>query len=169
MKGIFTHRKTIRSLNNIYIPSHISKIKNTKLIYPSILKYFSALSLHARCIKLHSILPPSSAGIGKILKIAKASEIIHANHKYAIQSCSCISLSQNFIAPAGHANLFTDSLILLPLNDNKSFHNFHKAFNVRLVSAFISCNHITIALFNGALISLISIFHDDIIDIHNKH
>ena len=81
INGIFTHQKTIRSLNKIYIPSHISSTKNTKFMYHSILKYFSALSLHARCIKLHNILPPSSAGIGNMLKIASARDIIHANHK----------------------------------------------------------------------------------------
>jgi hypothetical protein len=81
INGILTHRKTIRSLNNIYIPSHISNIKNARLMYHSILKYFSGLNLHIHCIKLHNILPQSRAGIGNILNIARAKDIIQANHK----------------------------------------------------------------------------------------
>jgi hypothetical protein len=42
-------------------------------------------SLKTVWIITHKILPPSSAGIGKILKIANASEIIQANAKNEIQ------------------------------------------------------------------------------------
>lgn len=43
------------------------------------LKYFSGLSFAIRWMSTPSNLPPSNAGIGSILNIAKASDIIPAN------------------------------------------------------------------------------------------
>jgi hypothetical protein len=54
-------------------------MKKKRLMYPSMLKYFSGLSLPIRWIMTPSNLPPSNAGIGRMLKIAKAREIIPAN------------------------------------------------------------------------------------------
>jgi hypothetical protein len=49
--------------------------------YHSYLKYFSGLSLNIACKIIHNALPQSKAGIGNILKIAKANDIIAANAK----------------------------------------------------------------------------------------
>lgn len=77
--GIFISRKRTKSLSRIYTPSAISKTKNTRLIYHSILKYFSGLSLPIHWISTPNNLPPSNAGMGNTLNIASANEIIPAN------------------------------------------------------------------------------------------
>lgn len=50
-------------------------------MYPSMLKYFSGLSLPIHWINTPNNLPPSNAGMGKILNIANASEIMPANQR----------------------------------------------------------------------------------------
>jgi hypothetical protein len=45
------------------------------------LKYFSGLILNIDCNIIHTALPQSNAGIGKILNIASASEMMAANAK----------------------------------------------------------------------------------------
>ena len=60
----------------------MSATKKIRLIYHSMLKYFSGLSLPNHWISTHNNLPPSNAGIGSTLNIASASEIIHANARY---------------------------------------------------------------------------------------
>lgn len=54
-------------------------MKKMRLIYPSMLKYFSGFNFPIHWINTPSNLPPSNAGIGKTLNIAKANEIIPAN------------------------------------------------------------------------------------------
>jgi hypothetical protein len=49
-----------------------------RLIYHSTVKYFSGLSLPIHWISTPSNLPPSNAGMGSTLKMAKASDIIAA-------------------------------------------------------------------------------------------
>lgn len=78
-------RNLTKSFRRIYIPSHISAIKNTRFIYHSMLKYFSGFSLAIHWMSTPSNLPPSNAGIGKTLKIARASDIIPANPKYSFR------------------------------------------------------------------------------------
>jgi hypothetical protein len=51
--------------------------------YHSYLKYFSGLILNIDCKIIHIALHQSSAGIGNILNIAKANDIIAANARYA--------------------------------------------------------------------------------------
>lgn len=57
----------------------MSATKKTRLIYHSILKYFSGFNLPIHWISTQSNLPPSKAGIGRTLNIASANEIIPAN------------------------------------------------------------------------------------------
>ena len=52
--------------------------------YHSHLKYFSGLILNIDCKIIQTALPQSNAGIGRMLNIARASEIIAANAKYAV-------------------------------------------------------------------------------------
>jgi hypothetical protein len=56
-------------------------MKNTVFTYHSIVKYFSFFNPNTFWIITLNVLQPSNAGIGKILKIAKASEIIPAKAK----------------------------------------------------------------------------------------
>ena len=78
-KGILISRNLTRSLRRINTPSDINAMKKKRLMYHSIVKYFSGLSLAIRWIITPSNLPPSNAGIGKTLNIANASDIIPAN------------------------------------------------------------------------------------------
>lgn len=86
-----------------------------RLIYPSILKYFSGLIFPILWINTHNNLPQSNAGIGKILNIASASEIIPANAKYSFHHPESNKASQSLITPAGPVNLLSDVFILFHL------------------------------------------------------
>ena len=132
------------------------------------LKYFSTLNLPIHCIRVHNILPQSSAGIGNILKIARANDIIQANHKYHIRSLLSNSFSQNFTAHTGQDSLFTDSLIFVQSKDIKFFHNLHNTDKLNFVCACISFNHKTIDCFIGNLISFTCMLLDELIITHNK-
>jgi hypothetical protein len=56
-------------------------MKNTVFTYHSMVKYFSFFNPNTFWMITLNVLQPSNAGIGKILKIAKASEIIPAKAK----------------------------------------------------------------------------------------
>lgn len=99
-------------------------------MYPSILKYVSGFNLPIHWIKTPNNLPPSKAGIGKTLKIAKAREIIPANAKNNFHPQSCKSVSPNLTAPTGPLNLFIAQSILALSKENKLAQRFHKEVNV---------------------------------------
>ena len=101
MNGIFTARNLTRSCSKMYTPTTSSKIKKIRLMYHSMLKHFSSLSLPIHWISTPNNLPPSNAGIGSTLNIAKASEIIPANPKYTFRPPDSRIISPNFTAPAG--------------------------------------------------------------------
>jgi hypothetical protein len=143
-------------LSKIYTHNDISVIKNIRLIYHSIVKYFSGLSLAIHWISTPSNLPPSSAGIGKTLNIANASEIMPANPKYNFRHHSSYNFSQNLIAHAGHVNLLSDVVILSLLSEIRSFHKVPSAENVSIVCVLISFVLIRIAVSNGNFIGLMS-------------
>lgn len=113
-------------------------MKNTKLMYHSMLKYFSGLSFPIHWISTPSNLPPSSAGIGKTLKIAKASEIIPANPKNNFRPPVLNNDSPTLITPAGPVSLLTDVLILCPSKDKRSLPKVPSVLKVRITSAFTS-------------------------------
>lgn len=86
----------------------------------------------------HTILHPSNAGIGSTLKIANASDIIHANARYNVHH-QVVRISPHiFTIPTGHDSPFTDSPIFSPSNEAKLDHNFHNDENVRSTCATIS-------------------------------
>lgn len=122
-------------------------------MYPSILKYVSGFNLPIHWIRTPNNLPPSKAGIGKTLKIAKAREIIPANAKNNFHHQSCKSVSPNLTAPTGPLNLLIAQSILSLLKENKLAQRFHKEVNVSCVSHLISWKLAIIACPNGNLIS----------------
>ena len=142
-------------------------MKKTVFTYHSHTKYFSGLILNTFCIITPTTLPPSNAGIGKILNIASAKDIIQANAKYNIRALFSINFSQTLITHTGQDKEFNESFILDPSNDIKLFHNVHKAEKVNFHCSHISLNDISIALCTGNFISFKVRFHDDVNAIHN--
>ena len=94
----------------------------------------------------HNALPPSSAGIGNILNIANANDIIPANAIYNIRHHDANSFCPNLITHTGPVSQFKDHFILDQFNDTNLYHNFHKAENVNHICAQISLTHIHAAL-----------------------
>jgi hypothetical protein len=78
----------------------------------------------------HTTLPQSNAGIGNILNIANANEIIHANARYNIRAQFSINFSHTLMTQTGHESEFNESLIFDQLNEIKLFPNVHNAENV---------------------------------------
>jgi len=115
----------------IYSQSNINNIKNTVLKYHSITKYFSTLNHQIFCINTQIILPPSNAGIGSMLNIAKANEIIPANARYKTRRPLDKSISPNFTTPTGPVREPRDFFILDQLKDIKLLHNLHNAAKVK--------------------------------------
>jgi len=83
-------------------------------------------------------LPPSSAGIGRRLKNARASEIIPANARYANRPQLLYNISPIFTAPTGPANILIASLAFSALKENSPFPTIPNAVQVSENSALIS-------------------------------
>lgn len=141
-------------------------MKNTRFTYHSILKYFSALNLHIHCMIAETVLHPSKAGMGSILNNARAKDINHISHSRFVHSLCKNKFHITLVMSTGHESLSTDSFILSLSKDAIHFQIFHNEYRDICDCALSSCNHKTIACLNG---TLIVIFHDDNIDIHNKH
>ncbi len=130
-------------------------------------KYFSAFNQDTFCIITHNALPPSNAGIGSILNIANANDIIPAKAIYNTRPHEANNFSQNLITHTGHVNQFKDPFISDPLNDTKLAHNFHRAENVKSICAQISLSHIQADICIGYLISWIDKLPEVMKAIHN--
>ena len=156
--GRDTPRHTIKSLKIITIPINIKSQKKTIFIRPSTFEKFSCLILKIAWIKIASNLPPSSAGIGKTLKNAKASESIAPNQrKINIQNWEKI-LSQNLIAPTGPVNWLRASLLEFALKEKSLLPIDPRADIVIFHSHLISLNAASIAFQSGYFIGSTSIF-----------
>jgi hypothetical protein len=109
-------------------------------------KYFSFFNQKTFCIITLNVLHQSNAGIGKILNIASANDIIHANAKNIVQSPLYNSSFRITIIQTGPEREFNESC-LCTLSDEKAFFKtVHNDENVSFHSAQISFNHIHIAL-----------------------
>ena len=127
-------------------------MKNTVFTYHSIVKYFSFFNPNTLWIITLNVLQPSSAGIGKILNIAKANDTIQANAKNTVQSPLYNNSLRTTIIHTGHESEFNESCICFFSQENAFFKTHHKEENVNFHSAQISFNHIHIALCNGYFI-----------------
>ena len=121
-------------------------MKNTVFSYHSIVKYFSFFNLNTLWIITLNVLQPSNAGIGKILNIAKANDIIQANAKNIVQSQLYNNSLRTTIIQTGHEREFRESCICFFSQENAFFKTHHKDENVSFHSAQISLSHIRIAL-----------------------
>lgn len=130
------------------------------MIYHSILKYFSFLNLNTFCIITHSALPQSKAGIGNMLNIANANDIIPAKARYNTRPPDSSNFHQNLTTHTGQVSQFKDHLICDQLNETKLFHKFHSAEKVNLVCAHISLSHIQIDCGSEYFISFKINVHD---------
>jgi hypothetical protein len=110
-KGICTHQNLTKSLKIINTHNPINATKKTRLMYHSMLKYVSGFNLPIHWIRTPNSLPPSKAGIGKTLKIAKAREIIPAKASTPFHHKSSRIVSTILTAPTGPLNLLTAPLI----------------------------------------------------------
>lgn len=119
-------------------------------------KYFSAFMRPTYCIKTHKALPPSSAGIGSILKIASANEIIPAKARYIRTPLALKIVSPTLIIPSGHDRPSTDLLIFSLLNDKRFDHNLPNIRKVSLICVHISYQPATKACHHEKVIGTIS-------------
>ena len=94
----------------------------------------------------HNALPPSNAGIGRILNIANANDIIPMNAMYNTRHHDDNKFSPNLTTQTGPVNQFKDHFILDQSNEIKLDHSFHKAENVNFICTQISLSHIHIAV-----------------------
>jgi len=97
------------------------------------LKYFSSFNLSHDWIKNPNNLPPSSAGIGKILNIARANEIIPNKARNLVHWSSSTSCCTIFVTHTGDDKLFVASLILSLSKENKFFPSCHRSTKVVFV------------------------------------
>lgn len=139
--GTFTPRQKIKSLRMITIPSNINAQKNTKLTRPSTIANFSSLTLKSFWIITARNLPPSRAGIGKILKMARARESIPPKPRKIKSQKFSYSFSPNFIAPTGPVSCFNAALVSPDWKEKSCFPIFPSACIVSFHSAFISFHH----------------------------
>jgi hypothetical protein len=89
-------------------------------------------------VRTHTILHPSNAGIGRILKIARANEIIPANARYKVHHHVVRISPHIFTIHTGHESQFTDSHIFSPFSDAKLDPSLHNEEKVRSTCATIS-------------------------------
>jgi hypothetical protein len=75
------------------------------------LKYFSFENLNTFWIITHNALPPSNAGMGSILNIANANEIIPANAIYNTRHHDSNNFSPNLTTHTGPVSQFKDHFI----------------------------------------------------------
>ena len=127
-----------------------------RLIYDSMVKYFSGLSLPIHWMITPRNLPPSNAGNGKILKIANAKEIMPANAKNNLNHHSFKSVCQIFTAPTGPVSLLSTFFIFVPSKEMRFLPSVPSVTNVRSASARISLSPIHNDFHNGNLISWIA-------------
>ena len=122
----------------IYTHNPISAMKNIRFIYPSMLKYFSGLSLPMPWINTPNNLPPSNAGIGSTLNSASASDMIPMSQTSGLRFFSSRSFCTTLTIPTGPVSLFTDQLILVLSKESKFAPKVPSVLNVSLPSAPIS-------------------------------
>ena len=127
-------------------------MKNTVFTYHSIVKYFSFFNPNTFWIITLNVLQPSSAGIGKILNIARAKEIIQANAKNIVHSPLYINSLRITITQTGPEREFNESCLCTLSEEKAFFKTVPNDENVNFHSAQISFNHIHIALCNGYFI-----------------
>ena len=128
------------------LPRSINTQKKTVFTQPSTMANFSSFRRKSFWRIRARNLPPSSAGIGKTLKIARAIDNIPTNPRKIKNQNSSNSFSPNFTAPTGHVSCFSASLVC-PASKEKSFFPIvPRADIVRFHSAFISLSHASIAL-----------------------
>jgi hypothetical protein len=96
-----------------------------------------------------SALHPSNAGIGRRLKIAKASDIIPAKARSCRRPHWAYTTSIILTIPTGPERVFTDHCILFLLNERRFFPRVPSAVKVILLSAIISSHHATTAFQKG--------------------
>lgn len=146
MNGILIPRRKTRSLRIITTPNSMSARKKTKFIRPSTVENFSSLMRKSFCKITAQNLPPSTAGIGRILKIANARESIPPKPRKISGPKASKSFSPNFTAPTGQVSWLRADFVSFALNE-KSFEPIRqREVIVRSRSAFISLNPASIAL-----------------------
>ena len=146
MNGILIPRRKTRSLRIITTPNSMSARKKTKFIRPSTVENFSSLIRKSFCKITAQNLPPSTAGIGRMLKIANARESIPPKPRKISGPKASKSFSPNFTAPTGQVSWLRADFVSFALNE-KSFEPIRqREVIVRSRSAFISLNPASIAL-----------------------
>lgn len=138
-------RHTTKSLRIITIPRSINAQKKTVLTQPSTTANFSSFTRKSFWRMRARNLPPSKAGIGKTLKIARAIDSIPPKPRKIRNQNSSRSFPPNFTAPTGPVSCFKASLVF-PASKEKSFFPIvPRADIVRFHSAFISFSPASIA------------------------
>lgn len=145
MKGIFMPRQKIKSFKIMMTPRSINAQKNTKFTHPSTLANFSSLMRRSFCKITAQNLPPSRAGIGRTLKMAKARESIPPKPRKIRNQNSSKSFSPNFTAPTGQVSWLSADLVSFTLNEKSCFPILQSEVMVRFRSACISLSPASIA------------------------
>lgn len=109
-------------------------------------------SLKTVWITTPKILPPSSAGIGRMLKIARDKDIIHIKAKKDNRHHCSSNVCQNLTAPTGQETWFNEDHNFLLLNEIIPFHIRPKAVSDNTDWACISCTDAIIAFHSPNLI-----------------
>ena len=102
-------------------------------------KYFSAFILDIRCINTPRILPPSSAGIGRILNIANHIDIIAAKARSAFRPALWRMSSAILTAQTGPEREDTHSCTFSLSKENNLDPRFPNHWKVSENCAPISC------------------------------
>jgi len=131
-------------------------------------KYFSAFILDIRWINTPRILPPSRAGIGRMLNIASPIEIIAAKARSAFRPALWRISSAILTAQTGPEREDTPSCTFSLSKENSLDHRFLNHWNVSENCAPISCRASPNACTNGTLYSSISTAHPPCILIPKK-